>query len=41
MTQAALIAGLIFIAYMIGYVVGRKQVVDEIRELTKELKEKE
>ena len=41
MTHLILTLGLIFVVYFIGYAMGRKDVVDDIREMTKELKERE
>lgn len=41
MTQIVLTLALIFIVYFIGYYMGRKAVVDEVRRMTKELKELE
>ena len=41
MTQIILTLALIFIVYFIGYVMGRKDVVDDIRQMTKELKDKD
>ena len=41
MIKMAISLGLIFVVYFIGYAVGRKDVVDDIREMTKELKEME
>lgn len=32
---------LIFVVYLIGYAVGRKEIVDDINQITNELKEKE
>lgn len=32
---------LIFVVYFIGYAMGRKDIVDDIKEITRELKEKE
>jgi len=40
MTQLVLTLALIFIVYFIGYAMGRKDVVDDIRQITKELKDK-
>ena len=37
MTQLALVIGLLFIVYFIGYIIGRHDIVKEVRELTKEL----
>ena len=41
MTQLVLTLVLIFIVYLIGYAVGRKEIVDDIKQITSELKEKE
>ena len=41
MTQIVLTLALIFIVYFIGYAIGRKDVVDDIRQMTKELKDKD
>lgn len=41
MTQLALTIALIFIVYFIGYIMGRNDVVKDIRRMTKELKEQE
>ena len=41
MTHLVLTIALIFIVYFIGYAVGRKDVVDNIKQMTKELKERE
>jgi hypothetical protein len=40
MTLFLLTFSVMFIAYWIGYLMGRKQIIDEIKQLTKELKEK-
>ena len=40
MTQLVLTIALIFIVYFIGYIVGRNEVVKDIRRMTKELKAK-
>ena len=37
MTQIALTVALIFTVYFIGYAMGRKSIMDTIREMTKEL----
>lgn len=39
MTHLVLTLVLIFVVYIIGYAMGRRDVVDDIREITKELKE--
>ncbi len=41
MTQLVLTLALIFIVYFIGYAMGRKDVVADIRQMTKELKDKD
>ena len=41
MTQLSFTVALLFIVYFIGYVMGRKDVVDDIRQMTKELKDKD
>lgn len=41
MTQLVFTVALIFIVYFIGYAMGRKDVVDDIRQMTKELKDKD
>ena len=41
MTQLVLTIALIFIVYFIGYIVGRNEVVKDIRRMTRELKAKE
>lgn len=41
MTQLVLTIALIFIVYFIGYAMGRKDVIDDIRQMTKELKDKD
>ena len=41
MAQIVLTLALIFIVYFIGYAMGRKDVVDDIRQMTKELKDKD
>jgi hypothetical protein len=40
MTLFLLTFSITFIVYWIGYFVGRKQIIDEISQLIKELKEK-
>jgi hypothetical protein len=40
MTQIVLTLSLIFVVYFIGYAIGRKDVVDNIRQMTKELEDK-
>lgn len=40
MAQLAFVLALGIVVYLIGYYVGRKEVVDDIRRMTKELKEK-
>lgn len=37
MTQLLLTVSLIFTVYFLGYFIGRKQILDEIREVTKDL----
>lgn len=37
MTQLVLTLVLIFIVYLIGYAVGRKEIVDDIKQITNEL----
>ena len=37
MTQLVLTLVLIFIVYLIGYAVGRKEIVDDIKQMTNEL----
>lgn len=39
MTQIVLTLALIFIVYFIGYIVGRNDVVKDIRRITKELED--
>lgn len=41
MTQLVFTVALIFIVYFIGYAMGRKDVVDDIRQITKELSDKD
>ena len=41
MTQLVFTVALIFIVYFIGYAMGRKDVVDDIRQMTKELKDRD
>ena len=41
MTRLAFILALGIVVYLIGYFKGRKEVVDDIRRMTKELKERE
>lgn len=41
MVQLALTVALLFVVYFIGYAIGRKEVLDEIKRMTKELKEQE
>ena len=40
MAQLALTLALIFVVYFLGYYMGRKAVVDEVRRMTKELEDK-
>lgn len=40
MTQLVFVAALLFVVYFIGYAMGRKDIVNDIREMTKELKER-
>lgn len=39
MTHLVLTLALIFVVYMIGYAMGRRDIVRDIKEMTKELKE--
>lgn len=41
MSQLAMTIVLLFVVYFIGYAMGRKDIVDDIKEITRELKEKE
>lgn len=41
MTEVILAVSLFFIVYFIGYAMGRKDVIDDIRQMTKELKDKD
>lgn len=40
MTQLLLTVSLIFTVYFLGYFIGRKQILDEIKALSQELEEK-
>ncbi len=40
MSQLVLTVILIFVVYFIGYAMGRKDIVDDIKEMTRELQEK-
>ena len=40
MTQLLLTVSLIYTVYFLGYFIGRKQILDEIKALSTELKEK-
>ena len=41
MAHLVLTLVLIFVVYIIGYAMGRRDIVNDIREMTKELKERE
>lgn len=41
MGQLILTVAVLFVVYFIGYIIGRKEVIDDIKEMTKELKEKD
>ena len=41
MVRLIFTVALLFIVYFIGYAMGRKDVVDDIRQMTKELKDKD